>query len=208
LIARRVREENVYCEIVRHSISAETIRQRKPAAIILSGGPNSVYEAGAPRCDPKLFELGIPILGICYGMQLISETLGGKVTHSPAREYGRSRLHIANMDSLFAGFPHEIDVWMSHGDQVSDLSRDFVALASTSTCPYAAVAHRSRPVYGLQFHPEVTHTSLGGTLIHNFLYNIAGCEGRWHLSNFVEQSVDSIRQVVGKDRVICGLSGG
>jgi GMP synthase (glutamine-hydrolysing) len=208
LIARRVREENVYCEIVRHSISAETIRQRKPAAIILSGGPNSVYEAGAPRCDPKLFELGIPILGICYGMQLISETLGGKVTHSPAREYGRSRLHIANMDSLFAGFPHEIDVWMSHGDQVSDLSQDFVPLASTSTCPYAAVAHRSRPVYGLQFHPEVTHTSLGGTLIHNFLYNIAGCEGRWHLSNFVEQSVDSIRQVVGKDRVICGLSGG
>jgi GMP synthase (glutamine-hydrolysing) len=208
LIARRVREENVYCEIVRHSISAETIAQRKPAAIILSGGPNSVYDAGAPKCDPKIFELGIPILGICYGMQLISETLGGKVEHCPAREYGRSRLRIERMENLFAGFPHEIDVWMSHGDQVKNLSDDFVPIASTGTCPFAAVAHRTLPVYGLQFHPEVTHTSLGGTLIHNFLYNIAGCEGRWHLSNFVEQSIEQIRKIVGKDRVICGLSGG
>ncbi len=208
LIARRVREENVYCEIVRHSISAETVAARKPAAIILSGGPNSVYAAGAPKCDPKLFELGIPILGICYGMQLISETLGGKVTHCPAREYGRSRLRIDRMENLFAGFPHEIDVWMSHGDQVADIADDFYPLASTATCPFAAVAHRTLPVYGLQFHPEVTHTSLGGTLIHNFLYNIAGCEGRWHLSNFVEQSVSQIRSIVGNDRVICGLSGG
>jgi GMP synthase (glutamine-hydrolysing) len=208
LIARRVREENVYCEIVRHNISAETVAARKPAAIILSGGPNSVYENGAPKCDPKIFELGIPILGICYGMQLISETLGGKVTHCPAREYGRSRLRIDRMENLFAGFPHEIDVWMSHGDQVSDLSGDFYSLASTATCPFAAVAHRDLPVFGLQFHPEVTHTSLGGTLIHNFLYNIAGCEGRWHLSNFVEQSIAQIRKLVGTDRVICGLSGG
>ncbi len=208
LIARRVREENVYCEIVRHNISLDAIKKRKPSAIILSGGPNSVYEQGAPKCDPAIFELGIPILGICYGMQLISETLGGKVTHSPAREYGRSRLKIESMENLFAGFPHEIDVWMSHGDQVSNLSEDFQALASTSTCPFAAVSHKRLPVYGLQFHPEVTHTSLGGTLIHNFLYNIAGCEGRWHLSNFAEKTIEHVRQVVGKDRVICGLSGG
>lgn len=208
LIARRIREENVYCEIVRHNITIEAIKQRKPIAIVLSGGPNSVYEEGAPHCDPKIFELGIPILGICYGMQLISEKLGGKVTHNPSREYGRARLKIEDMQHLFAGFPHEIDVWMSHGDQVSNLSDDFETLAATSTCPFAAVRHKKLPIYGLQFHPEVTHTSLGGTLIHNFLYNIAGCEGHWHLGDFAHQTIEDIRRTVGSDRVICGLSGG
>lgn len=208
LIARRIREENVYCEILRHDVSAETIARRKPKAIILSGGPSSVYAEGSPKCDPKLFELGIPILGICYGMQLVSESLGGQVEHCPAREYGRSRLKIDNMESLFAGFPHEIDVWMSHGDQVSNLSDNFETLAGTSTCPFAAVRHKTLPIYGLQFHPEVTHTSLGGTLIHNFLYNIAGCEGLWHLGDFAAESIQLIRQKVGSDRVICGLSGG
>lgn len=208
LIARRIREENVYCEILRHDVSAETIAGRKPKAIILSGGPSSVYAEGSPKCDPKLFELGIPILGICYGMQLVSESLGGQVEHCPAREYGRSRLKIDNMESLFAGFPHEIDVWMSHGDQVSNLSDSFETLAGTSTCPFAAVRHKTLPIFGLQFHPEVTHTSLGGTLIHNFLYNIAGCEGLWHLGDFAAESIQLIRQKVGSDRVICGLSGG
>lgn len=208
LIARRIRDQNVYCEIVRHDISAETVLARNPKAIVFSGGPSSVYDENAPKCDPKLFELGIPILGICYGMQLSSQTLGGQVDRCDTREYGRARLQINSMEKLFAGFPHEIDVWMSHGDQVKGLNENFEILASTPTCPYAAVRHKKIPLYGLQFHPEVSHTSLGTTLIHNFLYNIAHCEGKWHLSDFANQSIEHIRKVVGKDRVICGLSGG
>ena len=208
LIARRVREQNVYCEIVRHDISAETVKARSPSAIIFSGGPSSVYEANAPKCDPKIFDLGIPILGICYGMQLLSQSMGGKVTSCSQREFGRSRLQVKSMERLFAGFPHEIDVWMSHGDQVNDLSESFDILASTSTCPFAAVRHKTKPIYGLQFHPEVSHTSLGSSLIHNFLYNIAGCEGKWHLSDFANRATEHIRGIVGDDRVICGLSGG
>lgn len=208
LIARRVREQNVYCEIVRHDISAETIKKRSPSAIIFSGGPSSVYEANAPKCDPKIFDLGIPILGICYGMQLLSQSLGGKVTSCSQREFGRSRLQVKSMERLFAGFPHEIDVWMSHGDQVNDLSESFDILASTPTCPFAAVRHKTKPIYGLQFHPEVSHTSLGSSLIHNFLYNIASCEGKWHLSDFANRATEHIRGIVGNDRVICGLSGG
>jgi GMP synthase (glutamine-hydrolysing) len=208
LIARRVRDQNVYCELIRHDVSAEVIMARKPSAIILSGGPASVYEANAPKCDPRIFSLGIPILGICYGMQLASQALGGAVEKCPAREFGRSRLAIASMEKLFAGFPHEIDVWMSHGDQVHALPAEFETLASTSTCPFAAVKHKTKPIYGLQFHPEVSHTALGGTLIHNFLYNIANCDGKWHLSDFAHRSIESIRKTVGSDRVICGLSGG
>ena len=208
LIARRIREQNVYCEIIRHDVSVEVIKARKPIAIVLSGGPSSVYEANAPKCDPAIFDLGIPILGICYGMQLASQALGGAVESCPAREFGRSRLQIDSMEKLFAGFPHEIDVWMSHGDQVRSLPEGFETLASTGTCPFAAVKHLTKPIYGLQFHPEVSHTSLGGTLIHNFLYNIAGCEGKWHLGDFAQRSIEQIRSVVGKDRVICGLSGG
>lgn len=208
LIARRIREQNVYCEIIRHDVSAEVIAARKPVAIVLSGGPSSVYEENAPKCDPRIFTMGIPILGICYGMQLATQALGGAVESCPSREFGRSRLQIGSMEKLFAGFPHEIDVWMSHGDQVRSLPEGFELLASTSTCPFAAVKHSSKAIYGLQFHPEVSHTSLGGTLIHNFLYNIAGCEGRWHLSDFANRSIEQIRQAVGTDRVICGLSGG
>jgi GMP synthase (glutamine-hydrolysing) len=208
LIARRVRDQNVYCEIVRHDISVESIAARKPAAIILSGGPSSVYDEGAPHCDPKLFSLDIPILGICYGMQLTAHCMGGSVKPCPAREFGRARLQISNMEKLFAGFPAETDVWMSHGDQVDRLPTGFEALAGTPTCPIAAVKHHERPIYGIQFHPEVSHTPLGGTLIHNFLYNIAGCEGHWHLSNFAQQTISSLRESIGDDRVICGLSGG
>ena len=208
LIARRVRDQNVYCEIVRHDISAESVLARKPIAIILSGGPSSVYDQGAPQCDPRLFELGIPILGICYGMQVTAHSLGGTVQACPAREFGRARLAISNMEKLFAGFPSEIDVWMSHGDQVQKLPEGFETLAGTSTCPYAALKHRSLPIYGLQFHPEVSHTALGAALIHNFLYNVAGCQGRWHLSNFADQTIQQLREKIGSDRVICGLSGG
>lgn len=208
LIARRVRDQNVYCEIVKHDISVESVLARKPVALIFSGGPSSVYDSGAPVCDPKLFDLGIPILGICYGMQLTAHTLGGTVQPCSAREYGRARLSIGNMEKLFAGFPAEIDVWMSHGDQVKKLPEGFETLAGTTTCPHAAVKHRSKPIYGLQFHPEVSHTALGGTLIHNFLYNVVGCQGLWHLSNFAEHTISQLRSKIGSDRVICGLSGG
>ncbi|MCR9291064.1 MAG: glutamine-hydrolyzing GMP synthase [bacterium] len=208
LIARRVREQNVYCEIVRHDLPADVIRKKKPCGIILSGGPSSVYEAGAPKCDPDLFRLGIPVLGICYGMQLACESLGGQVEHCESREYGRAALRISEPAGLMAGLPHEMDVWMSHGDQVSSVSEDFQPLAATASCPYAAVRHLRLPVFGLQFHPEVTHTPLGGTILHNFLYAVCGCEGRWHLTDFAEQTILRLREQVGDQRVVCGLSGG
>ena len=208
LIARRVREQNVYCEIVRHDISVEAVRRRNPSGLILSGGPASVYEAGAPQCDPQLFELGIPVLGICYGMQLACNTLGGKVASAPAREYGRARVVLDSHHDLFAGLPEQIDVWMSHGDQVAQVSDDFVPLAHTKTCPITAVRHKRLPVFALQFHPEVTHTPLGGTILHNFLTVICGCSGRWRLGDFARETIEQLRARIGSDRVICGLSGG
>jgi GMP synthase (glutamine-hydrolysing) len=208
LIARRVREQNVYCEIIRHDLPAETIRAKKPRGIILSGGPSSVYDAGAPRCDEGIFQLGVPVLGICYGMQLACNSLGGRVGHCHSREFGRATLKISKTDKLLAGLPDEMDVWMSHGDQVNEVSDDFEALAATATCPFAAVQHKRLPVFGIQFHPEVTHTPLGGTILHNFLYNVCGCVGRWHLADFAQRSIDDLRQRIGSDRVICGLSGG
>ncbi len=208
LIARRVREQNVYCEILRHDLPAEQIAARQPAGIILSGGPASVYAPDAPKCDPALFELGIPVLGICYGMQLACDALGGRVKHCQAREYGRAVLNIHQPGALLAGLPEETDVWMSHGDQVETVSDEFIPLAGTATCPNAAVRHKRLPVFGLQFHPEVTHTPLGGMILHNFLYAVCHCEGKWHLSDFAEQTIDAIRQRVGDARVICGLSGG
>lgn len=208
LIARRVREQHVYCEIVRHDISIEAIEQRQPKGLILSGGPNSVYEMGAPRCNPRLFELGIPVLGICYGMQLACDALGGKVDSAPAREYGRARLRVSDSEGLFAGIPDEMDVWMSHGDQVTGVSDEFVGIARTGTCPIAAVQHRRLPVFGLQFHPEVTHTPLGGTILHNFLMNVCGCSGTWKLGDFARETIQRVREQVGDSRVICGLSGG
>ncbi len=208
LIARRVREQNVYCEIVRHDISADRVRAHRPRGIILSGGPSSVYEQGAPRCDPELLRLGIPVLGICYGMQLVCDALGGQVDGAPSREYGRARCHVTCHEDLFAGISAEITVWMSHGDQVFRVSDDFVPLARTDTCPIAAVRHQSLPVYGLQFHPEVTHTPQGSTILHNFLTIVCGCEGTWHLGDFARETIEQVRQRVGDSRVICGLSGG
>ena len=207
LIARRVREQNVYCEIVRHNITAARIQELAPRGLILSGGPSSVYEPGAPQCDPEIFRLGIPVLGICYGMQVACQALGGRVTNAPAREYGRAEVTITSHSDLFAGLPEEITVWMSHGDQVESVSDDFIPLARTETCPIAAVKHRTLPVYGLQFHPEVTHTPLGAAVLANFLA-VCRCSGAWKLGDFAEQSIAAIRERVGTDRVICGLSGG
>lgn len=212
LIARRVREQNVYCEIVRHDLTPERIRELNPKGLILSGGPSSVYEAGAPHCDPGIFELGIPVLGICYGMQLICEALGGKVAHAPAREYGRTRIQVKNgsveADDLFAGVPSDTTVWMSHGDQVQAVSEDFKPLATTTTCPIAAVKHHARKIYGIQFHPEVTHTPDGTKLLGNFVKIVCGCRGTWKLGDFAAETIAAMRKRIGDRRVICGLSGG
>lgn len=208
LIARRVREQGVYCEIVRHGISAERVRELAPRGLILSGGPASVYEPGAPRCDPELFRLGLPVLGICYGMQLACDVLGGKVENAPAREYGRAICKLTGHDPLFENVPPATEVWMSHGDQVSRVAQDFVALAATNTCPIAAVKHARLPIYGLQFHPEVTHTPHGATILGNFLKRVCGCAGAWRMHDFAAETVVRLREKVGDRRVICGLSGG
>ncbi|MGQ9576698.1 MAG: glutamine-hydrolyzing GMP synthase [Thermoguttaceae bacterium] len=208
LIARRVREQNVFCQIVGHSLPAERVRQLGPKGLILSGGPASVYQPDAPRCDPAIFELGIPVLGICYGMQLACQALGGQVQSTPAGEYGRAVLQVLRRNELFAGAADRMEVWMSHGDQVLEVSGQFVPLACTETCPVAAVRHRRLPVYGLQFHPEVTHTPLGSLVLKNFVIDICGCRGTWRLGDFAEETIEAIRQRVGADRVICALSGG
>jgi len=208
LIARRVREQNVYSQIVRHDIAAQRVRELAPRGLILSGGPASVYDSGSPRCDPGIFHLGIPVLGICYGMQLACEELGGRVENSPAREYGRAFCQVTASDELFAGVSAETQVWMSHGDQVSRVSDDFLPLASTRTCPFAAVRHRNMPIYGLQFHPEVTHTPEGNTILGNFLRRVCRCSGTWKLGDFAQQTIGELRRRVGDRRVICGLSGG
>lgn len=208
LIARRVREQHVYCEIVRHDITAARLRELAPKGIILSGGPNSVYDEGAPQCDPAIFELGIPVLGICYGMQLACQALGGEVKNVPSREYGRAHCEVVDASDLFADVKRETEVWMSHGDQVTAIDENFVPLAKTDTCPYAAVRHNRLPVFGLQFHPEVTHTVEGKTLLANFVRNVCGCSGAWRLGDFADETIARIREQVGSDRVICGLSGG
>ncbi|NIL97360.1 MAG: glutamine-hydrolyzing GMP synthase [Planctomycetales bacterium] len=208
LIARRVREHNVYCEIVRHDLSAQRIAELAPQGIIFSGGPASVYQAGSPKCDPQILRLGIPVLGICYGMQLACEALGGDVTSVASREYGRAFCRITAHDPLFQGLPDEMDVWMSHGDQVTAVSSDFLPLAATATCPIAAVRHQELPVYGLQFHPEVTHTPCGAKILANFLTDVCGCHGRWRMEDFAADAIRRIRRQVGQQRVICGLSGG
>jgi GMP synthase (glutamine-hydrolysing) len=208
LIARRVREQHVYCEIVRHDIPAARIRELAPRGIILSGGPSSVYESAAPRCDTDIFGLGIPVLGICYGMQLACDALGGRVQQARAREYGRAHCEVLDSDTLFSGVPGRTEVWMSHGDQVDAVSADFLPLARTPTCPLAAVRHRTLPVFGLQFHPEVTHTPAGGAILGNFLRRVCGCSGAWRLEDFAQSTITEIRRRVGDDRVICGLSGG
>jgi len=209
LIARRVRENRVYSIICPPTISPARIRDMNVAGMIFSGGPASVYAPGAPQCDPDLLQMGIPVLGICYGMQISCHSLGAKVHPAPAREYGRTRMEVVDSHGLLAHVQSPTTVWMSHGDMVQELPADFIPLARTPNCPIAAVRHNSRPVYGVQFHPEVTHTPCGGQILRNFLYEICGCKGLWEMGNFINETVESIRKTVGPDeRVICGLSGG
>ncbi len=210
LIARRVRERHAFATIVRHDITVERVKELNPLAIILSGGPSSVYEENAPHCDPALFDLGVPVLAICYGMQLVCEALGGKVLPSPHREFGRAEITVLEPNEpLFQDIPHTNTVWMSHGDQVNDPGGAFKSLAATSTCPIAAVKHRELPVYGIQFHPEVAHTAYGSLLLGNFLDRVCKSPGTWTMDAFIERAVAAIQRQVGPTgRVVCGLSGG
>ncbi len=208
LIARRVREQNVYSQICRADITAEELSQLGVKGLIFSGGPASVYDENAPKCDEKIFELGVPILGICYGMQLGCQILGAKVIAAQRREYGRTTLSILDKIDLFANLPDSITAWASHGDQLGELSDDFIKLATTDTCPFAAVRHKRRKFFGVQFHPEVSHTPKGTLILKNFLYDICGCSGDWKMSDFVSESIEAVRSQVGEAKVICGLSGG
>ncbi len=208
LIARRVREQNVYCEIVRHNITAKRIQELQPMGVILSGGPCSVYEKNAPQCDPGIFHLGIPVLGICYGIHQMTHHLGGKVIGVPTREYGHAVMSLAKSHPIWENVSANTTVWMSHGDQIGELPPDFEVLACTDTCSCAAIGHKKLPLFGFQFHPEVTHSAEGTRMLHNFLINICNCRGTWRLEDFERLTIEKVREIVGKDRVICGLSGG
>ncbi len=208
LIARRVREQRVYSELLKFDIRAGALAARKPAGIILSGGPASVLDKGSPLCDPALYDLGIPVLGICYGQQMTGKLLGGAVKPGHAREYGSARIHVTQPDPLFRDLPGDLDVWMSHGDQVETLPPGFSVMARTETCPVAAMGNPQRRIYGLQFHPEVVHTPRGTDILRRFLFDVCGCRPDWEMAQFVRESVQAIREKVGDGHVLCGLSGG
>ncbi|MGE5405941.1 MAG: glutamine-hydrolyzing GMP synthase, partial [Candidatus Saccharibacteria bacterium] len=209
LIARRVRELSVYSEMHPYDIPYEELMAMKPKGIIFSGGPASVHAEGAPRCDARIFTSGIPVLGICYGMQLMAQELGGKVERADLREYGKSILTLAaSDDSMFVGLPQEMQVWMSHGDSISRVPDGFEISSYTSNCPAASMCNREKNLYGVQFHPEVRHTPQGNDILRNFLFNICKCKGDWNLRHFIEQTVGEIKAQVGDKKVICGLSGG
>jgi len=208
LIARRVREANVYSEIVHHSVTAAEIAAKEPTAIILSGGPSSVYEDGSPSLDPKILELGIPILGICYGFQVLAHHLGGRVDKTGKKEYGGTDLTVNQSGTLLGDQPLSQVCWMSHGDQVVQAPEGFDVLASTATTPVAAFESKERKIYGVQWHPEVVHSDQGQRVLENFLYLGAGIEPTWNSGNVIAEQVAKIRAQVGDARVICGLSGG
>ncbi len=208
LIARRVREAHVYSEIVPHTISAAEVVARRPAAVILSGGPKSVHAKGAPTVDPSLYRTGVPVLGICYGAQLVAHQLGGEVAPTGRGEYGRTTLRVVDRSTLFSDLPLEQDVWMSHFDTIVDGPDGFRVVATTEESPVAALEDPDRRIYGLQFHPEVMHTPRGQEVLKHFLYDVAGCRPSWTMTSIIEQSVSAIREQVGGERVICGLSGG
>lgn len=208
LIARRIRELNVYCEIHPFSISIEKLQSLNPRGIVLSGGPSSVYDPQAPISDKAVFDLHLPVLGVCYGMQLMAYHLGGAVDRAAHREYGRAEVDVKSFDDLFRKFPKSTTVWQSHGDRLEKIPEGFEIIASTSNAPITAMRNRERRLWGVQFHPEVAHTPLGKDLLKNFVIDICGCTGTWTASSFVRESVDDIRKTVGDGHVICALSGG
>lgn len=208
LIARRVRECKVYCEIVPYNCPIEDIKKKNPSAIILSGGPASVYVDNAPKADAGIFELGVPVLGICYGHQFMNMTLGGKVASADIREYGKTALKLDTENPLFKDIDSENSCWMSHTDYVAEPPAGFAIISHTGDCPVAAVADVSRNLYGVQFHPEVEHTPFGKKMIANFLFDICGLKGDWNMSSFIERQIAEIKAKVGDRKVLCALSGG
>jgi GMP synthase (glutamine-hydrolysing) len=208
VIARRVRQLNVYSEIVRYDTPASVLKSLRPSGIILSGGPASVYAKGAPQPDKRIFTSGIPILGVCYGMQLFGKWLGGEVAPSQRREYGRGQLAIKRSSPLFKGLDGKIDIWNSHGDSLKKLPAGFHSIATSDNSPYAAIENSKLKFYGLQFHPEVAHTPRGAEILSNFVLGICKAEPSWTMKGFIESTCDAVRKQVGKDRVLLGLSGG
>ena len=208
LIARRLREKHVYCEIHPFNIPIEKIKEFKPKGIILSGGPASVYAPDSPKVSREVFELGVPVLGICYGMQLITYLFGGEVVRAERHEYGRAELEVLDNSDLFAGLPSKFTVWMSHGDRVLRIPPTFEPIAKTENAPYAAIRSSEKKVYGVQFHPEVKHSQYGDKILENFAIKICGCEPTWTMENFIEYEIKKIRETVGDKNVICALSGG
>jgi len=208
LIARRVREHNVYSEIVPHRLTADEMLTRDPAAVILSGGPKSVHVEGAPALDPAIYDSGVPILGICYGAQLIAQQLGGRVQRGTRGEYGRARLVRSGASSLLDGLPDEQDVWMSHFDAIVEVPSGFRAVASTPDAPVAVLENDERRIWGVQYHPEVVHSPFGADVLRRFLVDLAGCDTSWTMGSIIDEQVAAVRAQVGDKRVICGLSGG
>ena len=208
LIARRVRECNVYSEIVPFTTSIEKIKEKAPKGIIFTGGPASVYGENAPKCDPEIFNLGIPVLGICYGMQLMTDMLGGEVQRADKREYGVTPVHIKNSSKLFDTFEDVNDCLMSHTDFVAKLPKGFENIGYTDHCPNAAMQNAEKGFYGIQFHPEVNHTNRGTDILRNFVYNICGCTGKWKMNSFVDETVKALKEKIGDKKALCALSGG
>lgn len=208
LIARRVREANVYCEVLPCTASLDQIKSKNPKGIIFTGGPSVVFEENAPTVDKGVFELGVPVLGICYGAQLTMHLLGGKVEAAAHREYGKKELEVINSHPIFKTVPAQTQCWMSHTYQAAAMPDGYEVIGSTDTCPIAAFANNQRHIYGFQFHPEVVHTPAGMQMLHNFLYEICGCTGDWIMKSFVEESVAALRAQIGNRRVLCALSGG
>ena len=208
LIARRIRECHVYCEIHPFDLSPARIREMKPRGLVFSGGPSSVHEKGSPLPDPAIFDLEVPILGICYGLQVIGQLMGGSVTPSTHREYGKATIKQFDPQGLFHGLEPELTVWMSHGDRIAVLPTDFINIGVSENSPVCAIKHSRRPVYGLQFHPEVVHTPRGTDILRNFLFRICQCQPTWNMGSFIEDTVRRVREKVGAERVLCALSGG
>ena len=208
VIARRIRECNVYSKIFPYNVSAETLREEGIQGLILSGGPASVLREDSPRPDSGIFDLEVPVLGICYGVQLMAFLLDGEVSRSDRREYGHGTLRSVGESRLLASLPKEIRVWNSHGDRIVKLPDGFKAVAETENCEFAAIEHKEKQIFGLQFHPEVSHTECGSEILRNFLFKVCGCTGDWSMANFIERSVEDIRKFVGDEHVVLGLSGG
>ena len=208
LIARRVRECNVYCEIHPYNISIEKIKEIQPKGIIFTGGPNSVYDEEAPRVGKEIFELGIPVLGICYGAQLMTYVLGGSVEKAPVREYGRTELEVDNSSLLFKDVAKNSICWMSHTDYIAKFAEGFKISAKSDSCPVAAFENAERKLYGVQFHPEVVHTEEGTKMLHNFLYQVCNCAGTWKMDSFTENAIKALKEKIGDKKVLCALSGG